>query len=89
MPAGPDQGDAGAHPDRLTSWAAASLRCEHKTDVRGRPITVPLIIAVFLIAIVALAIVGFSLHLIFSPWLIVVGIGVLAWIKLRRRHSRR
>jgi hypothetical protein len=48
----------------------------------------PMIIALFLIAIVALAIVGFVLHLIFSPWLLVVAVGVLAWIKLRPRRSR-
>jgi ABC-type iron transport system FetAB permease component len=48
----------------------------------------PLIIALFLVAIVALAIVGFVLHLIFSPWLLVVAIGILAWVKLRRRRPR-
>ena len=49
----------------------------------------PLLIALFLAAIVALAIVGFVLHLIFSPWLLVVAVGVLAWTKLRPRRSRR
>jgi hypothetical protein len=49
----------------------------------------PLLIALFLAAIVALAIVGFVLHLIFSPWLLVVAVGVLAWMKLRPRRSRR
>jgi len=48
----------------------------------------PLIIALFLVAIVALAIVGFALHLIFSPWLLVVAIGILAWVKLRPRRRR-
>jgi hypothetical protein len=48
----------------------------------------PLIIALFLVAIVALAIVGFVLHLLFSPWLLVVAIGILAWVKLRPRRSR-
>ena len=49
----------------------------------------PVLIALFLAAIVALAIVGFVLHLIFSPWLLVAAIGVLAWLKLRPRGSRR
>ena len=48
----------------------------------------PLIIALFLVAIVAFAIVGFVLHLIFSPWLLVVAIGILAWVKLRPRRRR-
>lgn len=46
------------------------------------------IIALALIAILALIIVSFTLHLLFSPWLLVVAIGVLAWIKLRPRRSR-
>ena len=48
----------------------------------------PLIIALALIAIVALTVVGFALHLIFSPWLL-VAIGVLVWIKFRPRRARR
>lgn len=48
----------------------------------------PWIIALALIAIVALAIVGFALHLLFSPWLL-VAIGILAWIKFRPRRSHR
>jgi hypothetical protein len=47
------------------------------------------IIALALIAIVALIIVSFTLHFLFSPWLLLVAIGVLAWIKLRPRRSRR
>jgi hypothetical protein len=47
------------------------------------------IIALALIAIVALIIVSFTLHFLFSPWLLVVAIGVLAWIKFRPRRSRR
>jgi hypothetical protein len=47
------------------------------------------IIALALIAIVALAILSFALHLIFSPWLLVLAIGVLAWIKFRPRRSPR
>jgi hypothetical protein len=47
-----------------------------------------LIIALAVIAIVALSVLGFTLHLLFSPWLL-VAIGILAWIKLRPRRSRR
>jgi hypothetical protein len=49
---------------------------------------VPLIIALVLIAIVALTVVGFALHFLFSPWLL-VAIGILVWIKFRPRRSRR
>jgi hypothetical protein len=49
---------------------------------------VPLIIALALIAIVALTVLGFALHLLFSPWLL-VAIGVLVWIKFRPRRARR
>jgi hypothetical protein len=48
----------------------------------------PLIIALALIALVALTIVGFTLHFLFSPWLL-VAIGILAWIKFRPRRSHR
>jgi hypothetical protein len=36
---------------------------------------------------VALTIVGFAVHLLFSPWLL-VAVAVLAWIKFRPRSSR-
>jgi len=49
---------------------------------------VPGIIALVLIAVVALAILGFAVHLLFSPWL-VVAIAILAWIKFRPRRSDR
>jgi hypothetical protein len=45
------------------------------------------IIAFALIAIVALTVVGFAAHVLFSPWLLLVALGVLAWIKLRPRRS--
>jgi hypothetical protein len=47
------------------------------------------IIAIALIAIVALALLSSTLHLLFSPWLLVVAIGVLAWLKFRPRRVRR
>jgi hypothetical protein len=47
----------------------------------------PALIAVALIVIVALTIVGFAVHLLFSPWLL-VAVAILAWIKFRPRSSR-
>jgi hypothetical protein len=47
----------------------------------------PGIIALALIAIVALAVLSFTVHFLFSPWLL-VAIAVLAWIKFRPRRSR-
>ncbi len=47
----------------------------------------PGIIALALIAVVALTVLGFAMHLLFSPWLLVV-IGILAWIKFRPHRSR-
>jgi hypothetical protein len=48
----------------------------------------PGIIALVLIAIVALAVLSFTVHFLFSPWLL-VAIAVLAWIKFRPRRSHR
>ena len=47
------------------------------------------IIALALIAIVALAVLGFIVHFLFSPWLLLVAIAVLAWIKFRPRRAHR
>jgi hypothetical protein len=47
------------------------------------------IIVIALFAIVALAVLSFTLHSLFSPWLLVVAVGVLAWLKLRPRRARR
>jgi hypothetical protein len=46
------------------------------------------IVALVLIAIVALAVIGFAVHVLFSPWLLVAVIGILAWITFRPRRSR-
>jgi hypothetical protein len=47
------------------------------------------IIALVLIAIVALImIVGFAVHFLFSPWLL-VAVAIVAWIKFRPRRSSR
>jgi hypothetical protein len=48
----------------------------------------PGIIALVLIAIMALIVLGFAVHLLFSPWLL-VAVAILAWIKFRPRHSHR
>ena len=51
----------------------------------------PAILALVLIAILAVAVVGFAVHLLFSPWLWLVAIAILAWVKFRpgRSHDRR
>jgi hypothetical protein len=48
---------------------------------------VPPIIALVLVAIVALAVLSFTVHFLFSPWLL-VAIAILAWVKFRPRRSR-
>ena len=49
----------------------------------------PAIIALVLIAIVALTVLSFTVHILFSPWLLVAVIAILAWIKFRPRRSHR
>ena len=49
----------------------------------------PAIIVLVLIAVVAVAILGLAVHLLFSPWLLVAAIAVLAWVKFRPRRSGR
>jgi hypothetical protein len=46
------------------------------------------IIALVVAAIVAFAVLGFVLHILFSPWLL-VAIAIVAFIKFRPRRSRR
>jgi hypothetical protein len=46
------------------------------------------IIAVALLAIVALVVLSVTVHLLFSPWLLVI-IAILAWIKFGPRRSHR
>ena len=45
------------------------------------------IIALVVAAFVALIVLGFALHILFSPWLLVV-IAIVAWIKFRPNRSR-
>jgi hypothetical protein len=47
------------------------------------------IIALVLIALAVLLVLSFAVHVLFSPWLLVVAVGILAWIKFRPRHSHR
>jgi hypothetical protein len=45
------------------------------------------IIALVLIAIVALTVLSFAVHVLFSPWLLLAVIGILVWVKFRPRRS--
>ena len=47
----------------------------------------PAILVLVLIAIVALSVLSFTAHILFSPWLL-LAIGILLWIKFRPRRSR-
>jgi hypothetical protein len=46
------------------------------------------IIALALIAVVAVIIIGFAVHLLFTPW-VLVAVAIVAWMMLRTRGSRR
>jgi hypothetical protein len=48
-----------------------------------------LIIAIAFVAILALIVGGFTLHLLFSPWLWLLAICVLVWLRFRNRRTRR
>jgi hypothetical protein len=45
------------------------------------------IIAFVLVVIVALAVLSFVAHLLFSPFLLLAAVGILAWVKFRPRRS--
>jgi len=47
------------------------------------------IIALAAIAIVALIVLSVAVHILFSPWVLLVGIAILAWIKFRPGRSPR
>jgi hypothetical protein len=68
---------------------ASADRGLNRTIVKRRPIDMLWIIGIAAIAIVALTIVSFTLHALFSPWLLLLAVGVLVWIKVRPRRSRR
>jgi len=46
------------------------------------------IIALALIVILAVVIFGAVLHLLFSPWILLAAVAVIAWVKFRPRGSR-
>jgi len=46
------------------------------------------IIALALVVIIALSVIGFAVHFLFTPWLL-VAIAILAWIKFRPHRTRR
>ncbi|MGO9216571.1 MAG: hypothetical protein ACLPN6_06915 [Streptosporangiaceae bacterium] len=46
----------------------------------------PRILALVLIAIAGLAVLSFTMHILFSPWLL-VAIGILVWVRFRARRS--
>jgi hypothetical protein len=46
------------------------------------------IIALAIVVIIALSIIGFAVHFLFTPWLL-VAIAILAWIKFRPNSTRR
>ena len=45
------------------------------------------IIALVVMAIVTVIVVDFAAHVLFSPWLLLVALGVLVWIKFGPRRS--
>jgi hypothetical protein len=46
------------------------------------------IIALALAVIIGVVLISFVLHVLFSPWLLLVAVGVFAWVKLRPHGSR-
>ena len=49
----------------------------------------PRILILVLIAIVALIVLSFAVHILFSPWLLLAAVGVLAWVRFGPRRSHR
>ena len=49
----------------------------------------PAILALVLIVFLAVAVAGFAVHLLFSPWLLVAAVAVLVWMRFRPHRSRR
>ncbi len=47
------------------------------------------IIILAVAAFVALMVFGFVLHLLFSPWLLLAAVAIVAWVKFRPSRSRR
>jgi hypothetical protein len=49
--------------------------------------TIIALVLIVLIAIVALTVLSFAVHTLLSPWLLLVVVGILVWMKFRPRHS--
>jgi hypothetical protein len=49
----------------------------------------PGILALALIVVVALIVLSFAVHVLFSPGLLVAAVALLAWVKFGPRRSRR
>jgi hypothetical protein len=47
------------------------------------------IIAIVIAALVALAILGVAAHLLFSPFVLLIALGILVWVKFRPGRTRR
>jgi hypothetical protein len=47
----------------------------------------PALIALVLVAIVAMVVFGLVVHLLFSPWLLLVAVAIFAWYKFRPGRS--
>ena len=48
---------------------------------------IALIPALLIIGLIVVSVLGFALHFLFSPWLL-VAIAIVAWIKFRPRRTR-
>src|SRR5262245_52128697 len=81
----------GADSDRRKPPPAAawSVKGPQTAFRERRPIIMLAIIALALIVLVALAVLSFTVHILFSPWLLVMAIAAFACIKFRPRRSQR
>jgi Flp pilus assembly protein TadB len=53
------------------------------------PITMLALIIFIVLAIVALIVFSAVVHVLFSPWLLLVAVGIVVWVKFGSRRSRR
>jgi hypothetical protein len=47
------------------------------------------IIVLAVAAFVALVLFGLAIHLLFSPWLLLAAVAIVAWVRFRPSRSRR
>jgi Flp pilus assembly protein TadB len=87
IPGGIPQGRIGGDPDRREPPPAAALK--QGNNASRRPITMFALIAAVVAVLVALAIFGLVVHVLFSPWLLLVAVAIVAWVKFRPNRSRR